>query len=646
MAWAEKTFFNVDDPPDADADSERRINEMLKDLPPFMKLTSRKARKVLVRYEELKQRHIENLRNNQVFKFVMKVAGFTNENIEKYWKGSDISPFMEKYTPKNIKITKEDLDILVLRAREHALSDLHQFCNEIMAVPMYRPAYGDSDVDDPVTDPNINIPEHTALPDRPDSPNLSTAKSSKQKLIFNMSDAEFNIFCKKFLLMPKTVEKAYEPNSITWYILKEGFTPEEIQYVYDHTHVFKENKEQGESYDHDISTHKSIGLTEDPPPSAAAAGRAAADSAREMGNSNIAATNAAGNAAAAVARQNARNAESAEQSSASHFWTWNDNTPVIHWDKTTAEFWFQRYIAKWLTEDPDQDRGRDSFKDLTDFRDRFRMLFNNLRLDHNTGKWMRDLTGLRLTKMIRGRKEFKDRGVGLGRDQQDPPATTGTTGTTNAPPQPTRRQSSTGAPIRRLNNRDRSGIAVGVTNFEEPERSEGALDTWRPEDLPTEVPLDFVRPIFNERFAHWKHELVLGEYEKKSMQEADKWLQMTPWAIGKIYLQPSIYAHMQEAYIALTRKWKKFQHLTLDDWISSEEHSFFFSKLVALCIRTSAVLSGKKYGLDKVYMRLNLEKRRIMFAISKLEPPRRTATRGMSTLPDERAFREYIASRR
>ena len=89
MAWAEKTFFNIDDPDqEKSSESEDRINRLLKDLPPFMKLTSRKARKVLVRYEELKERHIENLRNNQVFKFVMKVAGFTSERIEKFWKGS------------------------------------------------------------------------------------------------------------------------------------------------------------------------------------------------------------------------------------------------------------------------------------------------------------------------------------------------------------------------------------------------------------------------------------------------------------------------------------------------------------------------------------------------------------------------------
>ena len=182
-----------------------------------------------------------------------------------------------------------------------------------------------------------------------------------------------------------------------------------------------------------------------------------------------------------------------DDATASHFWTWMDSTPIVHWDKTTAEFWFQRYIAKWLADDTREDRPEeDQFLDLTDFRDRFRTLFNNLRLDKSTGKWMRDLTGLRLTKMIRGRKEFKDRGVGIGTSASKAP-----TGDVNPPP--LSRQSSMDANgvkrIRRLNNRDKSGIAVGVTNFEEPEINEGDLDVWRPEDLPTEVPLDFVRPI-------------------------------------------------------------------------------------------------------------------------------------------------------
>tara|TARA_B100000963_G_C22506968_1_gene616466 strand:- start:100 stop:1047 length:948 start_codon:yes stop_codon:yes gene_type:complete len=296
-----------------------------------------------------------------------------------------------------------------------------------------------------------------------------------------------------------------------------------------------------------------------------------------------------------------------------------DNKPLIHWDKTTAEFWFQRYIAKWLAGDfrsRNQKAINDQFDDLDKFRAKYRDVYNNLRLDKSTGKWMRDLTGLRLTKMIRGRSKYKDRKIGYDPDEEGAQKT--------------------------------SNVPVGVTGFEAAEEEEGGLDMVRPQDMPTEVPLDFVRPIFNERFAYWKHELVLGEYEKRSMQEADKWLQMTPWAIGKIYLQPSIYAHMQEAHIAVTKKWKKFQHMTLEDWLNSEEHAFFFSKLVALCIKTSDILSGKKYGLDKMYMRINLEKRRIMYSIGKLDAPTRSR-KGMSTLPptatQERLFRDWAVAR-
>lgn len=569
MAWAEKTFFNVDEVSDTDEpNNEADINRILKNLPPFMKLTSRRARKILVRYEAMKERQIENLRNNQVFKFVMKVAGFTNERVEKYWKGSDISPFMEKYKPKNIKITKEDLSILIRRAREHALSDLHQFCTELVAIPMYRPAMSNNGIND--RDPNVNIKEHSALPD-PES-DSGDGYMSSQLTIYNMSDSEFYVFCKKFLLMKKTPAKAYdERNNIKWYLLTDDLdNPDYIPDVYAHTEYFNVDEEQVSSYDY--AEHENKDINDD------------------------------------------------NDDSLNNFWTWMDNTPIVHWDKTTAEFWFQRYIAKWLADDLTPRGAGEQFRDLESFRVRFRSLFNNLRLDKSTGKWIRDLTGLRLTKMIRGRTKYKDRAIGfkslegVGEEQPD--------GSVKIAPlmQRTPSQQAKG-----------SKVPVGVTKFEKAEEEEGDKDMERPEDMPTEVPLDFVRPIFNDRFAHWKHELVLGEYEKRSMQEADKWLQMTPWAIGKIYLQPSIYAHMQEAHIAITKKFKKFANLSLEDWLNSEEHSFFLSKLVALCIKTSEVLSGKKYGLDKMYMRINLEKRRVMFSLGKLDPPTRYRYRSQIT---------------
>ena len=139
MAWTERTIHEVADPaPAGGKDEEDRINNILKNMPPFIKLSSRRARKTLAKYEEVKQRHIENLRNNPVFKFVMMVAGFTNEHMQKYWKGSDISPFQEGYGPKDVKIDREEIELLVVRARERAFADLHQFCKPIPAIPMFR----------------------------------------------------------------------------------------------------------------------------------------------------------------------------------------------------------------------------------------------------------------------------------------------------------------------------------------------------------------------------------------------------------------------------------------------------------------------------------------------------------------------------
>ena len=90
----------------------------------------------MVAYEEMKQRHIEALRENAVFKFVMLVAGLTNERIDKYWKGNSVSPFSESHAPRSTNIDKEDLEILIRRAREKAFADLHQFCKPIKAIPM------------------------------------------------------------------------------------------------------------------------------------------------------------------------------------------------------------------------------------------------------------------------------------------------------------------------------------------------------------------------------------------------------------------------------------------------------------------------------------------------------------------------------
>ena len=64
MAWSERTFHTVPPPNDeVDHVEEQRLNKVLKNMPPFIKLSSRRARRALVAYEEMKQRHIEALRD-------------------------------------------------------------------------------------------------------------------------------------------------------------------------------------------------------------------------------------------------------------------------------------------------------------------------------------------------------------------------------------------------------------------------------------------------------------------------------------------------------------------------------------------------------------------------------------------------------
>ena len=86
----------------------------------------------------------------------------------------------------------------------------------------------------------------------------------------------------------------------------------------------------------------------------------------------------------------------------------------------------------------------------------------------------------------------------------------------------------------------------------------------------------------------------------------------TPWAIGKLYFSPLIYGHMNEVHYAVTHCHPKFKDYSVRDL--AVNHCFLFAKCVALAIRSSTVLSGKRYGLDRSFMRINMEKRRAMHA--------------------------------
>jgi len=121
-----------------------------------------------------------------------------------------------------------------------------------------------------------------------------------------------------------------------------------------------------------------------------------------------------------------------------------------------------------------------------------------------------------------------------------------------------------------------------------------------------------VGTYYHRRLHYWKHQLLIEHDDAQVMYNVDKWYQKTPWAIGKIFFSPLIYGHMHEVHHAVTRCHPKFKHHGIKHL--AEHHCFLFAKCVALAIRGSTILSGKRYGLDRSFMRINMEKRRAMHA--------------------------------
>jgi hypothetical protein len=826
-----------------------KLREIFKDMPPFIKLTSRRARKTLAKYEATKKIHIEQLRDNATFKFVMMVAGLTNEPMEKYWKGDSVDPFSDKYgQSSNTKICKEDLEILLKRARENSFADLHQFCRNVEAIPMYRKAkedtisaigdlvpkswwfesyVSDSDDSDYVPDESesdddklhIKFTEKTSSNSSSDTSSdedagagalsesrrekavleqelkecggdysdngedtaagalsecrrekaeleqkledcggdysdngedtaarkLSECRREKAELeeeledcggddkdddkdedddvdperlrrkisncrrekaeleeelgncegddeyedaddeededeeikiryfvkyVYNMADEEFHDFTELFMnAMKKAKEDKKPPPSMRRFVLGRDLgnknpDKDEIQNPFPaHSH-FRGQRDRAYTradWYNDFNTDGIVpGSREGEWKDGSAPGSVPAweDSTRLPQNrrpnnhsvDRIFDPNR-------VEKEGYDHPDGYVTLKRSNWWQWSNSMPIVRWEGGRdhhPEFWFQRYLARWLTRDANTTSSNnkrpvgptptDMFKDLEPFKNKYQGLFNNLwfkesqetreknkkrvnqgkRAGKKQGKWMRNLTGLRLTKFVR--EPVRE-------------AAGETVYSTYESKKETTYPKKKGKLSAKHTKSHDTSVIPQFPNNQDPFDDCAEV---------CEVPLDFVKPLFEERFAYWKHELVLGEYEKRAMYTADQWLQKTPWAIGKIYLMPSIFAHMQEAHIAIISRYKKFSHLKICDWFYSERQRYFFAKLVALCIRTSAVLSNKRYGLDKAYMRLNLEKKRIMYAIGKLEAPQRTrqaAAFPRATGREQDAWQNYAAAR-
>ena len=72
-------------PPESDPPSKRQKVETQKRLPPWMGRDD--IDNDFVQWEHMRKEHIEAMRQNPDYRFVMQVASFTNERLDKYWNG-------------------------------------------------------------------------------------------------------------------------------------------------------------------------------------------------------------------------------------------------------------------------------------------------------------------------------------------------------------------------------------------------------------------------------------------------------------------------------------------------------------------------------------------------------------------------------
>lgn len=159
-----------------------------------------------------------------------------------------------------------------------------------------------------------------------------------------------------------------------------------------------------------------------------------------------------------------------------------------------------------------------------------------------------------------------------------------------------------------------------------PADAETYLDEER---LHTYIPE--VRSYYAQRCHHWFHQIIKSNYDSRPLLAADKWYNKTTWARLHHYYAPVLYGHMREIASVLKNT---HPHLNLRDakmkealpWLigkngdaGSDQRSFLFAKCVALAIRGSQVLSGKRYGLNSTFVRIKSLRRLAMHAWKKVK---------------------------
>lgn len=95
-------------------------------------------------------------------------------------------------------------------------------------------------------------------------------------------------------------------------------------------------------------------------------------------------------------------------------------------------------------------------------------------------------------------------------------------------------------------------------------------------------------------------------------ENVSKWYHNIEWADGLVHLAPMLFGHIEEAYTVIKQKWPHLKNAPLNAFTDSLDVRSMFARLVSMGIRTSDVLSGRRYHLQSTYSRVNMEKMRLL----------------------------------
>lgn len=100
-------------------------------------------------------------------------------------------------------------------------------------------------------------------------------------------------------------------------------------------------------------------------------------------------------------------------------------------------------------------------------------------------------------------------------------------------------------------------------------------------------------------------------------------------------------AHIDDTHLALTSRFKHLKNASKEYFMTEPKIKTAFARLVALSIRTTECVSGSIAQLDKMYLRINLEKKKLMHWFEKHEYKEENGDWGYSVLLNPNGLTDY-----